>query len=230
MGDGEAFRLFIGGRIRKMLLGLDRGPDEGSAGVTVPVKGKSHDLAYIFYKYYRNGLIHEGELPSEVEFVPSEQACQGLRILNRGFSVCIQASDTKLSLDYGWIDLLIGAVKHARCNGMEFGIEHYDLLPNEGLDPAAFLTSLAEQHSTSRGRLEILQYGLESMSPESIPARSDKDIAKGFRALCANETINGGAMTGLRHHNLMDDAGAITPRGIDIFRQLAAGFRRVRVA
>jgi hypothetical protein len=230
MGDGEAFRLFLGGRIRKMLMGLDRGPDEGTAGVTVPVNGKSHDLAYIFYKYYRNGLIHESELPNEVEFVPSQQACQGIRIENRGFSVCISVVSNKLSLDYGWVDLLIGAVKRARCNGAEFGIEHYDLLPNIGVESEAFLTALAEQHATSRGRVDIIQYGLESMPPESVAAMADEKIIKGFRYLCATEAINGGAMTGLRVHGLMDESGAITPRGIELFRQIALGFRRVRVA
>ena len=230
MGDGEAFRLFLGGRIRKMLMGLDRGPDEGTAGVDVPVNGKVHDLAYIFYKYYRNGLIHESELPNEVEFVPSQQACQGIRIQNRGFSVCISVRNNTLALDYGWIDLLAGAVKHARCNGPEFDIEHYDPLPNAGVDPERFLTALAEQHGTSRGRVGILQYGLESMPPESVAAMANEDIVKGFRSLCATEAINGGAMTGLRGHGLMDDSGAITSRGIDLFREIALGFRRIRVA
>lgn len=72
MGDGEAFTLFLGGRIRKILFGDYGGPDIGNSGISVGFRGKQYDVAYILYKFYRCELVHNGELPEDIEFQPPQ--------------------------------------------------------------------------------------------------------------------------------------------------------------
>src|SRR5262245_48988787 len=47
MGDREAFTLFLGGRIRKVLFGDHGGPDYGNSGIDVGFKGRTYGLAYL---------------------------------------------------------------------------------------------------------------------------------------------------------------------------------------
>jgi hypothetical protein len=114
MSDMEAFTLFLGGRIRKLLLGNSGGPEEGDSGLSVGFRGKQYDVAYILYKFYRCELVHNGELPEDVEFTESQaSAGADLRVRNRDLRVSISVEE-KIVFDHGWIDLLVDAVANAR--------------------------------------------------------------------------------------------------------------------
>ncbi len=152
MGDGEAFTLFLGGRIRKIRIKLPKvdyfgdfgGPDIGNSGISVNFKGKQLDVAYILYKYYRCELVHEGELPEDIEFTPPAND-KNIGVSNGGVvSVSISSGNT-MNLDYGWIGLLVNAVTHARCNGELFGIEHFDLVAVDGVNERDHCDSIVKK-------------------------------------------------------------------------------------
>lgn len=224
MSDREAFTLFLGGRIRKILFGDFGAPDEGTSGVSVEFRGKQHDIALILYKYYRCELVHDGELPEDVEFVTTSKP--GLTIGNRNIQISISVGN-KLALDHGWIDLLVEAITNARCNGAEFGIQHFDLVPLAGIDDTSFITSLVERYGTSPGRVQILKHAVRKISPSSIEEGANTTIAERFRKLVESQEINGGAITGLSSHNFTDRQGNLQQRGLDLLREIASAYQLV---
>jgi hypothetical protein len=226
MSDREAFTLFLGGRIRKILFGDFGAPDEGTSGISVGFRSAQHDVAYVLYKYYRCELVHDGELPEDVEFSAAKQPSTGLNISNRGLQVSI-GTGNKMVLDHGWIDLLREAVTNARCNGAEFGIQHFDLVPLPSVDETTFLASLAEKYKTSPGRVQILKHAVRKLSPDTISNAAESAIAKGFSALVESQEINGGAITGLRSHGFTDEQGVLLQRGIELLRDIASKYRLV---
>lgn len=229
MSDREAFTLFLGGRIRKILFGDFGGPDEGSSGISVGFRKTQHDVAYILYKYYRCELVHDGELPEDVEFSAAKANPAGLNIGNRGMQVSISTGN-KMVLDHGWIDLLREAVTNARCNGAEFGIQHFDLIPASGAGEDALLASLVAEYQTSAGRVQLLKHAVRKISPDSIANATDAEIANSFSALVESQEINGGAITGLRSHGFADGRGVLQKRGIDLLRSIASHYHLVAVA
>lgn len=226
MSDREAFTLFLGGRIRKFLFGDYGGPDEGTSGISVGFRGAQHDVAFILYKYYRCELVHDGELPEDVEFSAPNQPAAGLSIGNRGLQVSI-GTGNKMVLDHGWIGLLQEAIRGARCNGPDFGIEHFDLVPLPGVDDTTFLASLVEKYGTSLGRVQLLKHAVRKLSPDSITGATDGAITKSFRRLVESQEVNGGAITGLRSHKFTDDQGVLQQRGVELLREIASQYQLV---
>lgn len=227
MGDREAFTLFLGGRIREILLGEYLGPDYGGSGISVNFRGQQHEVAYILYKFYRCELVHEGELPGDVEFSLSrEPHATGLSRANRGVSI---SGGDRMVLGDGWIDLLIEALVQAPCNGPEFGIKHYKLQPAPNVDADTFLNSTIAKYGTTRGRFYILRSAVRLISPKAITEGADREVADFFDQLVASGAINGGAITGLRFHGFTDRAGRLQPRGLEMIREIAAAYEMVEV-
>ncbi len=228
MSDRESFTLFLGGRIRKILFGDHGGPDKGASGISVNFRGAQHDLAYILYKYYRCELVHDGELPEDVEFNTQKQPGVDLNTSSHGLQVSISTGN-KMVLDRGWINLLLEAVINARCNSAEFGREHFDLVPIPGVDEAMLLESLVEKYETSPGRVQILKNVVRKLSPEAIIHFDNSALAKSFSALVESQEINGGAITGLRNHGFTDDRGVLLQRGGELIRDIASKYQLVAV-
>jgi hypothetical protein len=225
MGDGEAFTLFVGGRIRKILFGDFGGPDTGNSGISVNFKGKQHDVAYILYKYYRCELVHEGELPEDIEFsAPSEN--QNMGINNNGVSVSVSCGNAMV-LDYGWIDLLVNAVVYARCNGKVFGIDHVDLVAVDGVSEDEHCKSMVQAYGITPGRYHILKEAVRHITPECVVKDGDELLVKKFSDLVSKNVINGGAITGLSSHELSDRQGKLLPKGLEILKEIGAVYQIV---
>ncbi len=225
MGDGEAFSLFVGGRIRKILFGDYGGPDTGNSGISVNFKGKQHDVAYILYKYYRCELVHEGELPEDIEFsAPSEN--QNMGINNGGVGVSIGCGNAMV-LDYGWIDLLVNAVVYARCNGKVFGIDHIELVAVEGVSEKEHCESMVEAYGITPGRYQILKEATKHITPDCVVKDSDEVLVKKFSDLVSKNVISGGAITGLSSHDLSDREGKLLPKGLEILKEIGAVYQIV---
>lgn len=225
MGDREAFTLFVGGRIRKILFGDFGGPDIGNSGISVNFKGKQHDVAYILYKYYRCELVHEGELPEDIEFsAPSTD--QNLSVSNGGVNVSIGCGNTMV-LDYGWIDLLINAVVYARCNGKIFDIEHFDLVPTAGVSEEEHCNLMVQDYGITPGRYQILKEATRHITPSSVVNDDERLLIKKFSELLSKNIINGGAITGLSSHALSDRDGKLLPKGLEILKKIGAVYELV---
>jgi len=223
MGDREAFTLFLGGRIRRLLFGSYGSPEYGNSGISVGFKGKQYDVAYVLYEFYRCGLVHEGELPEGVEFLPpgnGDSRGQG------GLSVSISSGD-KMVLDHGWIDLLSRAVIQARCNGAEFGINHTDLIPRPGLAEVAIEKAVVDKYAISPGRFQILKEVVRLLSPDAIQACDDAALNEQFLELLRSRKIVGGALTGLASHGLASRSGQLLPPGLAAVREVAESYALV---
>ncbi len=225
MGDDEAFTLFLGGRIRKVLFGDFGGPDTGNSGISVNFKGKQLDVAYILYKYYRCELVHEGELPEDVEFSPPANE-RNMGIFNGDVSVSIRAGNT-MNLDYGWIGLLVNAVTYARCNGKLFDIEHFDLVTVDGMNEKDHCDYIVKKYDITPGRYQILKEAALYITPTRLVGDDEDVLIQKFSDLVEKNVINGAAITGLSSYQLSDEAGKLLPKGVKIIREIGKAYQIV---
>lgn len=227
MSDREAFTLFVGGRIRKILFGDFGGPDAGNSGIVVNFREKQHDIAYILYKYYRCELVHEGELPEDIEFnAPNDK--RGLSVQNRGVNVSISCGNTMV-LDYGWIDLLIEAVVNARCNGDLFGVKHFDLVPVGELSEEQHCELIVKEYDITPGRYHILKEATRHITPTSVVNDEDAIVIEKFSDLVSKEIINRGAISGLSSYCLSDRDGTLLPKGLEIMKKIGSAYELISV-
>lgn len=217
MGDRHAFTLFLGGRIRRLFSGDYESPEFGTSGISIHFKGQQYEIEHILYEFYRCNLVHEGELPEDVEFVPPDNP------QHPGLSISFSAGD-KMVLDYGWVDLLVNAVVYARCNAAEFGINHFDLLPRPNVDENTFIASTVAKYAITPGRFRIFKDAVRLLSPETISAGEDEMLADRFGKMLRSGTINGGNITALSWYGLTDDEGRLQPQGLAILREVAGAY------
>ncbi|KPH92915.1 hypothetical protein AMS58_19950 [Pseudoalteromonas porphyrae] len=227
MGDSEAFTLFIGGRIRKILFGDFGGSETGNSGISVNFKNKQYDIAFILYKFYRCELVHEGELPEDIEFSPPRES-MNLGMSNNGVSVSVSCGNTMV-LDYGWIDLLVESVVSARCNGKTFGIQHFEMHPATDISDDGICKIITEKYNTSPGRFHILKEAAYHIQPSIVIQSNDEELRTEFSKLVYSGIINRGAITGLSSHNLTDRSGNITDIGIEIIRYISVEYELVEI-
>jgi hypothetical protein len=228
MGDREAFCLFLGGRMRKILFGDFGGADMGKGGMIINFKGKQYDIEYILYKFYRCELVHNGDLPEDIEFQPP-QANAGLTVGGGGVEVSIISWGQKMVLDYRWIDLLVKSVMHARCNGEEFGIEHYDLVPVVDGKEEEIKKDIVDGYQITPGLFNILKRAMQSISPSHIQELNDSEVISKFKELVEKEVINPGAIIGLSSYHLTDNNGNLLPFGLDVLRKMGTFYKVVKV-
>lgn len=219
MGDAEAFKLFLGGRIRKLLFGSLETPEAGESGFMVKFRGKQSQLEHIFYKYYRCELIHEGELPPNVEFVESQESAGQFT-----FGV----SDNRVMLDSGWLDVLAQAVIQAPVNGPEFGIPHFDLTPKVR-DENVLISEVCERAKITPGRFAILKRAVFHISPSVIVDSEDAELKRKFGELVSRGVVNGGMLAGLRSYNLTDEHDVLQDAGLNLLREIAGNYDLVQV-
>ena len=219
--------LCIGGRIRKILFGDYGSPDIGNSGILVGFKGKEYDVAYILYKFYRCELVHNGELPEDIVFQPPNPKA-GINVINGGVNVSISTGE-KMVLDYGWIDLLVKVVVYAKCNGKEFGIEHYELVPLEGINEEEFSKDTVKNYRITPGRFSIFKHAVLNIRPDVVNQSTDEAILSKFKELVQKNVITGGAITGLSSRNLSDKEGNLMPVGLELMRRISEVYRVVKV-
>ncbi|MEJ8867234.1 hypothetical protein [Pseudomonas jessenii] len=220
MYDEEAFTLYLGGRIRTLLFNPVMGAGHGDSGVMVSFRGQMLDLAYILYKYYRCALIHEANLPEDVEFISTENDS----------SVTVITKGDKLALGHGWIHLLIDSVVNDPCNAKEFGIKHYKLSLNPEVDEQAFINTLTGRYGVCYGRYAAMKEALFLLSDDTINQSSDTDLIGHFQRLVDSGEIIGGMITGLSiDNNLTDRSGKLQPNGVAMLRDMANSFKKVEI-
>ncbi len=227
MGDSEAFTLFLGGRFRRILLSDNISGEHANSGIRVSFRGESYDLVEILYKFYRCELVHEAKLPQDVEFGPPDNSDQEDPSAIEGNRLSLPSGD-KMVLDYGLIDLLLEAVVGAPCNGEEFGIEHFELVPLDNVVEDEFLAALMATRDITRGRFNLMKRAVALISPAVILASDDATVSEYFANLVRNGRFSGGEITGLSSVSLTTRAGRLQRDGIAVMRKIAGAFERVQ--
>ena len=77
--------------------------------ISVEYRGGLHPVHFIFYKWFRCELAHEGSLPVDIEFMPDTEP--GTLTIRAG-----GAPDYVLKVSHGWFHELIHVVVHAPIN------------------------------------------------------------------------------------------------------------------
>ncbi|EKA6056037.1 hypothetical protein OLZ71_003316 [Vibrio parahaemolyticus] len=227
MRDNEAFKLFLGGRLRKLVSGDFGGPDIGTSGINVNFNGKLIDLETILYEYYRCGLVHNGELPDDIEFNPPSQN-KSVVFSEFGASVSVTKTN-KIVLEHEWIDLLVKVVTGARCNGELFGVEHFDLELKDGFEKDAHEEEINQKHDLEHGVYFLMKDAIRHITPEKINTSDDSLIKSYFSELVEQNVINGGAVYGFFTMEITDRDGNLQQKGIDIIKDISSAYQLVQV-
>lgn len=223
MGDGEAFKLFLGGRIRRIINNVHDNPEYGESGFSMRWPTKTKTIEAILYHHYRCELIHEAKLPQGIGFVKENAGAASFS--NNGVSVGISASDNGIVLDYGWLDVLEKAVVEAPCNGEEFGIKHYKLVANDGVDEDNFAREIISKYNASQGRVDIFKNSVRLLSHKSILNSTDDELIGLFLARVESGEICGISLLGSR--GLADTTGRLQPSGLAMLREVATAYSLV---
>lgn len=213
MRDEECFCLFLGGRLNKIIGGDLGGSDAAECNILLNFKEKDITLAEILYKYYRNGLIHQAELPKEVAFTPIKKAGAN----NHGATISL--GDT-LVLDHGWIDILIEVVIKAKCNYEIFNTYQPELIANQGVIPEEHLAMTVEKFNITPICYKLLRHGLGFIldsygSKEAVP-----DMSESFSRLFDGEKLRVAGISALHGFGLTDMRGKLTLKGILVINSI----------
>ena len=216
-GDGDAFRQFLGGRLQKILFGVDLGPDfPANSGVLINLNGKPIDLAQALYKFVRNGVVHEGEITTEVEF---EDAAPVTGIMLGG-SVNIHMVNGKLRFGNGWLEALVTVISRARCNAREFGFTFKDTVLKPGLNEQAIREACANG-GLKTGAFDLIRDQMVFANVGELS--SDAGLRAWFLRIVEQGTFNRGVVTGMKFSEpqLSDFSGNLTTAGVAVVRQIA---------
>lgn len=235
MRDGEAFELFLGGRLRKIAQSETGSSDIGSSGIAFPYKGERYLIEQMLYEFYRCNLVHEGRLPNDIEFVADFGNHQPNYVLFGDYGPTHSASfachSDKLLLNYGWVPLLIDVVTKAYCNRYLFGVVEPELLPiTPNFDEHAFRDSLRPIGNLSTSPpatsfFPILKSVAKYLNPVDISSSTDQQLNNLFSELVQSGRIVGGAYTGLMADDLMQrDRKGLTATGIAVLREIAKNY------
>ena len=96
LSDRECFEKFLDKKWRGIL--------------KVEFRGELHTIPHIFYKWFRCELVHEGELPFDVQFIKTDN----MSVRAGGKPEYI------LKISHGWFKWLINSVIEASCNKKDF--------------------------------------------------------------------------------------------------------------
>jgi len=96
IGDRECFEKFLDKKWRGVL--------------KIEFRGDLHTIPYIFYKWFRCELVHEGGLPIDVQFINTDD----MSVRAGG------APAYTLQISHGWFNWLISSVIQSPCNKEDF--------------------------------------------------------------------------------------------------------------
>ena len=87
-----------------------------SVRVSVEFRGELHPVEHVFYKWFRCELVHEGDVPYDIDFIDSE----ALEVRAGGVPEFV------LKVSHGWFDHFISAVVTAPENAGLFSLGEQD--------------------------------------------------------------------------------------------------------
>ena len=223
--DRAAFCQFLGGRLQKVLFRGDLGPDfPANSGISIDLNGTQIDIAQALYKYVRNGVVHEAEVASEVEFEDTAP------VTGQSFtaSINIGTVNGKLRFGDGWLEALATVISRARCNAREFGFTYRHVTLKSGIDEQVVLSDCASG-GLKGGIYELIREHMVFARHGELA--SDEGLRTWFRRIVAQGIFNGGAVTGMAFSEprLSDFAGELTTQGVAIVRLIVDTHQIVQV-
>jgi hypothetical protein len=225
MGDGEAFILFLNGRLAKELFQISSPIDYGEPVIGVNYKGRNVDIGYCLYKLFRCSLVHESELPTDVKFLPElGNDFAGPKFSNGKVELAISHGG-HLVLDYPWIDILLDVVTKARRNADEFGVDLKELVPKEGVEEDDFRDYLVNKFGIpTKSPFYVLKELVASLANNKLDQMSDSEISKAFSDLTKSGVINEGGVNTLAYRGMYDRVSTLSADAISMVREIDQSF------
>jgi hypothetical protein len=176
--------------------------------------------------------VHDGELPSDIEFVENfGNHRPTYRLSGYHGTADFACHSDKLVLNYDWIPLLIDVVSKPFCNRDLFGIIEQELLPIDSeLDESFFKETLRSTGGLStpptvNSLFHILKSITKELTPALINPSNDKELNLLFIRLVQSGKIVGGAFIGLAADKLMVWQGGLTATGIAVLREISKNYK-----
>lgn len=225
MGDGEAFVLFLNGRLAKELFQISSPVDYGPPVIGVTYNGANVDIGHCLYKLFRCSLVHESALPMDVQFLPElGNDFAGPKFSNGRIELAISHGG-HLVLDYPWIDILIDVVTKARRNADEFGIDLVELVPKEGVDEDDFREYLIRKFDVStRTPFYVLKKLAASLAHNKLDQMTNAEISNAFVELTKSGEVNGGGVNALAFRGLYDRVSNLSDDAISMVREIDSSY------
>ncbi|HBX3218989.1 TPA: hypothetical protein MHW38_11680 [Klebsiella pneumoniae] len=156
MPNSERYQRFLGVRIRQ-LLGIMLSEDEYYAKELIHFVEGQEDPEVIIYKAFRCNDVHESSIPTEYHYVYSEDAISN--------NLSMEFSNGTIKFSSGFLSLLRSAIVYAPCNGSEFGISHFRLMPNDGMTEDDIYNHCNNEYGVSYGKVIVINRLLADIGP-----------------------------------------------------------------
>lgn len=158
MPNSERYQRFLGVRIRQ-LLGMVLSEDEYYTKELVHFVEGQDDPEVIIYKAFRCNDVHESSIPTEYHYVYSEDAISN--------NLSMEFSNGSVKFSSGFLNLLRSAIVYAPCNGTEFGINHFRLMPNSGMTEVDIYDHCKKEYGVSYGKVIAINMLLAGIGPSA---------------------------------------------------------------
>lgn len=221
MGNKERYVRFLGVRLAHVM-GFHFGEEAYFANPRASMVSGVLSPEEKIYMAFRCSDTHESGLPEELKYVFDK----GLKDQYE-----LQLSGKEFRFSSGLLKILERVIVEAPTNGKEFGIEHFRLLPKEGLNPSSLYSYYEKEFEISKGRVDILRMML-AVIPDSFNI-DDTELVSALNQIF-QYYLPEGMKTGLcigrfRYPPCVRDSG-FTPQGIKICRDLLLNFKRVDIS
>lgn len=221
MGNKERYTRFLGVRLRE-IFGMamhDRDYYQGELPKLVNGVESPEDK---IYTGFRCNELHESGLPEELRYAYEPNSINN--------TLSLDFIDGEVHFSSGFLRLLEIVITGAPCNGTEFGINHFRLIPNDGSDALDYMKQIGMNNGVTLGRINIMMELIQFAGPHACHM-GDEDLAKTLTHMLDSKMVSG-ARTGLCSPGwlepgsaeamgpLCDWEGGINSNGVKIARKI----------
>lgn len=222
MGNKERYTRFLGIRLRQ-LMGIEIDDEAYFKGVLMKFVEGAESPEDTIYTNFRCNELHESGLPDHLTYAYDSKG------VNNQFS--LEFHNGEVHFSSGFLRLLESAVVGAPCNGDEFAINHYRLIPTGGEDLQSFIDRFSHRYSISPGRVRILRNLIQFIGPEA-GCMNDEKLSFSLTEMLDTKMV-GGARTGLCMTMTVEPIclqnGGFTRFGVEIVRDMLSNANLVNL-
>lgn len=224
--DNKAFKFFLGGRLRQILLSDFEGPYPTQSNLKIEFNGKPRHLEDIIYEYCRNSILHDATIAPEIEISTQEIVEPNATFISNGTTLNLKFSKT-LILDRTWIEVFFQVVAGAKCNNGIAKTYIKKLIPINNDEADNVYKYLASEHRLTPRRINRLKEIVKTITPDTIKEVDDRQLKNIF--LAVSKYISARILENLKLRNIVDDEYNLTTKGIDSLRKISVTHHLVDV-
>ncbi|CAI1699726.1 Uncharacterised protein [Serratia liquefaciens] len=226
MGDGEKFKLCFDIAAYKIVFGDEKAAGKAPNMVSIEYKGNYVSLADILYKHYRNALIHEGNLPSNIRLSAATPVYDSkLDIL--GAKLWIK--DDTIILSHEWIDLLCKMSVSLDCNAAEYGRVITKIKVKKTVNEKLFYADAITKFGATESRMVFVERFMliDDNWAKDLNSISDDNVIELYKKAVLAGVLNGVSKGGLEIKGIIDRDGELCQKGIDLLKYASGNYEKI---